>query len=344
MVNGIWQEEPEVIKEAAFDHFSSRFKEARSNRSCFSSSQFRKLSDHEACFMESYMSVEEIKEAVWGCANSKAPGPDGFNFKFIKTFWDIIKFEFQECIKNFETSGRLTNGCNPSFIVISKILANRLARVIDTVISPNQAAFIAGRQILNGIMVANEIIRMASIEDSKLLLFKVDFEKAFDSVNWSFLLDIMRQMGFDLKWGSWISSCLSSASISILVNGSSSKEFKLHREACDKGIYKGIFLVNNGVNLSLLCFELASGLKVNVDKSRVIGVGVLANEVISMASSLGCTHDSIPFFYLGLPVGKKMNSCNGWSAVINRFREKVTSWKANSLSIGGRLTLVKAVL
>ncbi|GKD65221.1 hypothetical protein Tco_1307329, partial [Tanacetum coccineum] len=59
---------------------------------------------------------------------------------------------------------------------------------------------------------------------------------------------------------------------------------------------------------------------------------------------LNATHDSIPFFYLGLPVGKKMNSCNGWSVVINRFREKLTSWKANSLSIGGRLTLVKAVL
>nr|GEX94408.1 transposon TX1 uncharacterized [Tanacetum cinerariifolium] len=153
------------------------FKEARSNRPCFSSSRFRKLSDHKACFMESHMSVEEIKEAVVGCANSKAPGSDGFNFKFIKTFWDIIKFEFLECIKFFETSVRLTNGCNPSFIalipkrkdplgfgdyrpisligcvykVISKILANRLARVIDTVISPNQAALIAGRQILDDV-------------------------------------------------------------------------------------------------------------------------------------------------------------------------------------------------
>ncbi|GKD02121.1 RNA-directed DNA polymerase, eukaryota [Tanacetum coccineum] len=413
-------EDPDEIKKAAYEHFSSRFKESRSNRPCFSSSRFQKLSDLDAHFLDSSMSVEEIKEVVWGCASSKAPGPDGFNFKFIKTFWDVIKVEFLECIKYFESSGRLANGCNPSFIVlipkrndplgfgdyrpisligcvykvISKILSNRLARVIASVISPNQAAFISGRQILDGILVANEIIRMASVEDTKLLIFKVDFEKAFDSVNWSFLLDTMGQMGFGPKWRRWIASCLLSASILILVNGSPSKEFKLERglrqgdplspflflivaealqvsilEACDNGIFKGIFLANSGANLSLLqyaddalffgewsranalnlihilrCFELASGLKVNIDKSRVIGVNVPVNEVVSMAASLGCSHDALPFFYLGLPVGKRMNTCDGWNEVIHRFRNKLSSWKANTLSIGGRLTLVKAVL
>ena len=159
------------------------------------------------------------------------------------------------CIKYFEAKGNIANGCNPSFIalipkkldplgfsdympisligyvykVISKILANRLAKVIDSVIGPNQSAFVAGRQILDGYLIANEIIRMANIEKLKLLLFKVDFEKAFDSVNWNFLQNTMRQMGFGIKWRKWIASCLSSASISIVVNGSPSKEFKLER-------------------------------------------------------------------------------------------------------------------
>lgn len=172
------------------------------------------------------MSVNKIKEAVWGCTSTKSPGPDGFNFKLIKTFWDIIKVDFLECIKFFKATGSLANGCNLSFIVliakrndplgfgdyrpisligcvykvISKILSNRLAKVIGSVISPNQAAFISGRQILDGILVANEIIRITSVEDSNFFLFKVDFKKAFDSVNWSFLLDIMRQMGFGSKW------------------------------------------------------------------------------------------------------------------------------------------------
>ncbi|GKF21986.1 putative RNA-directed DNA polymerase, eukaryota, reverse transcriptase zinc-binding domain protein [Tanacetum coccineum] len=194
---------------------------------------------------------------------------------------------------------------------------------------------------------------MASLEKTKLLLFKVDFDNAFDSVNWCFLHNIMRQMGFGIKWRMWIDSCLSSVSISILVNGSPTKEFKMERglrqgnplspflflvvaealqifilEACVKGMYKG----------------LASGLKVNISKSRLIGVGVSQSEVNSFALSLGCASDSIHFIYLGLQVGKKMRYVDGWAEVTNRFRKRLSSWKANSLSIGGRLTLVKSVL
>lgn len=419
-VNGVWCESPNYIKQAALDHFSSRFKENDCLRPTFSSPFFCKLSPSDVIYLYSIITMEEVKEAVWGCAGSKAPGPDGFNFNFIKSYWEIIKQEFWDCIKYFESMGKISNGCNPSFIVLvpkkvdtldfsdycpisligcvykvlSKILSNRLAKVIASVISPNQSAFIAGRKILDGNLIANEVIRMASIENLKLLLFKVDFEKAFDSVNWNFLLDIMRQMGFSLKWRKWISSCLSSASISVLINGSPSKEFKLERglrqgdplsqflflivaealqiailEACDKGFYKGVYLAENRSNISLMqyaddalffgdwsrhnalnlihilkCFELASGLKVNIAKSRLLGVGVPSTEVELMALSLGCAHESLPFTYLGLPVGKKMRACEGWNTIISRVRDKLSSLKAKSLSIGGRLTLVKSVL
>ncbi|GJS35609.1 transposon TX1 uncharacterized [Tanacetum coccineum] len=254
-VNGIWLDDPDEIKREAADYFSSRFKEPLSSRPAFNSSSFRKLSDRYACFLESSITVFEIKEAVWGCAGSKDPGPDGFNFNFIKAYRDILKDDFVKCIKHFEASGKIANGCNPSFIVlipkksdplgfsdyrpisligrvykiISKILANRLEKVIALVIGPNQSAFIARRKILDGCLIANEIIRMASLEKTKLLLFKVDFDNAFDSVNWCFLHNIMRQMGFGIKWRMWIDSCLSSASISTLVNGSPTKEFKMER-------------------------------------------------------------------------------------------------------------------
>nr|GEX95696.1 cysteine-rich receptor-like protein kinase [Tanacetum cinerariifolium] len=88
------------------------------------------------------------------------------------------------------------------------------------------------RQILDGCLIANELIRMANLEGHKLLLFKVDFEKAFDSVNWNFLFDVMKQFGFGDKWIGWIRSCLSSASIFVLINGLPSKEFSM-----EKGFY-----------------------------------------------------------------------------------------------------------
>nr|GFA65081.1 RNA-directed DNA polymerase, eukaryota, reverse transcriptase zinc-binding domain protein [Tanacetum cinerariifolium] len=85
----------------------------------------------------------------------------------------------------------------------------------------------------------------------------------------------------------------------------------------------------------LKCFELASGLKINFPKSRLFGIGVPGDDVVFEASSLGCSHDSLPFIYLGLLVGKRMNLCDGWVNVIKKFRDWLSAWKAKSLSIGG---------
>ncbi|GJS78726.1 hypothetical protein Tco_0728607 [Tanacetum coccineum] len=83
LINGIWEDNPDVIKNAAIEHFSSRFKESDLIRPSFSNNLFRKLSEVDAKFLESGFSLEEVKEAVWNCAGSKAPGPDGYNFNFI---------------------------------------------------------------------------------------------------------------------------------------------------------------------------------------------------------------------------------------------------------------------
>ncbi|GKB77993.1 RNA-directed DNA polymerase, eukaryota [Tanacetum coccineum] len=325
-INGCWIESPGDIKQAALNHYAARFKESSVHRPLLESNLFRKLSALEASLLESDFSIEEVKDAVWDCAGSKAPGPDGFNFTFIKAFWDVLKFDFWNCIRHFEITGALKKGCNPSFMVlipkkidpigfsdyrpisligcvykvISKLLASRLAKVIGSVISPNQSAFIKGRQILDGCLIANEIIRMAKLEDQSLLLFKVDFEKAFDSVNWIFLLDVMRQMGFGHNgWRRWIASCLSSASISVLVNGSPSNEFLMERglrqgdplspllflivaealqvtilNACDIGIFKGVRLSKSNANISLLQFASTW------DKSRGFEWGSQVNECL----------------------------------------------------------------
>ncbi|GJY75974.1 hypothetical protein Tco_0481090 [Tanacetum coccineum] len=114
----------------------------------------------------------------------------------------------------------------------------------------------------------------------------------------------------------------------------------------DDALFFGEWSRLNAKNLILVlkCFEMASGLKINLCKSRLFGIGVPISEVEEIASSIGCRHDVIPFLYLGLPVGKKMRLCDGWNEVVNRFRDRLSAWKAKSLSIGGRLTLVKSIL
>ncbi|XP_071699221.1 uncharacterized protein [Rutidosis leptorrhynchoides] len=84
-----------------------------------------------------------------------------------------------------------------------------------------------GRNITDGALIANETVDFLKQKHMKSLVFKFDFEKAFDCLSWDFLMEIMGIMGFGSKWKSWILSCLQSASISVLVNGSPTKEFKL---------------------------------------------------------------------------------------------------------------------
>ncbi|GJX81978.1 hypothetical protein Tco_0331459 [Tanacetum coccineum] len=91
-------------------------------------------------------------------------------------------------------------------------------------------------------------------------------------------------------------------------------------------------------------FYLASGLKINIHKSNIYGIGVSNKEVSIMASSTGCALGSLPFTYLGLPIGSNMNLISNWQPLIDRFQSILSSWKANMLSIGSRLTLIKAVL
>jgi len=74
-------------------------------------------------------------------------------------------------------------------------------------------------------MIANEVIAEAKTKNKPCMFFKVDFEKAYDSVSWGFLNYMMMRMGFCDKWRKWIQGCLSSASVSILINGSPTREF-----------------------------------------------------------------------------------------------------------------------
>ncbi|GJV74418.1 hypothetical protein Tco_1506002 [Tanacetum coccineum] len=88
--NGIWSTDPNMLKREAFDHFKSRFKSNSSLKKVFQNSKFSSLYFFDILKLDANFSLKEIKEVVWSCASSKAPGPDGLNFKFIKRYWDLL--------------------------------------------------------------------------------------------------------------------------------------------------------------------------------------------------------------------------------------------------------------
>lgn len=113
--------------------------------------------------------------------------------------------------------------------IIAKLLASRLKGVLGKVISVCQSAFLPGRQILDGVGVVNEVIDLVKKKRDKCLLFKMDFEKAYDSVSWSFLDYMLTRLGFCEVWRRWMLACVRSGSVSVLVNGSPTADFCMER-------------------------------------------------------------------------------------------------------------------
>ncbi|GJR39331.1 RNA-directed DNA polymerase, eukaryota [Tanacetum coccineum] len=252
---GQWLTDPHIIKDAFHSFFDAKFKKGGVTKIVDRSPFYNTLLEDQNAFLVSSVSEAEIRDAIWDYGSEKSSGPDGFTFAFYKKLWDTIKNDVTAFIQEFFKTGIIPKGCNTSFIalipkisnpmvvlvtftyylivpqkkIIAKVMANRLAQVIDSVISREQSAFIKHRQILDGPLMVNEVIKWCNRKKAKLMVFKIDFEKAFDSVSWDYLFQVMYFMGFSEKWISWTKGCLYSAIASILVNGCPTREYHINR-------------------------------------------------------------------------------------------------------------------
>jgi len=421
LVNGVPVEGVENVRSAVFTHFRTQFQPTEHQRPNMEALDFRTLSYNEGARLVRPFTMEEVKAAVWDVDSFKCPGPDGITFGFIKDFWDMLQDDVMRFLVEFHRNGRLSKGINSTFIalipkvdnphrlndfrpislvgslykILAKVLANRLRSVIGLVISDSQSAFIKGRQILDGILVANEIVDEARKLRKELILFKVDFAKAYDTVDWGYLDEVMIKMGFPSLWRKWINECVGTATALVLVNGSPTDEFPLGRglrqgdplspflfllaaegfnvlmeSLIRNNLYSGYQVGNNaGTTVShlqfaddtlilgdkswaniramraiLLLFQSLSGLKVNFSKSCLVGVNVASSWLSEAAMVLNCKVGSVPFVYLGMPIGGNPRRLSFWELLLNRIKSRLLGWSSKHLSFGGRLILLKSVL
>ncbi|KAE8686756.1 UDP-glucose:glycoprotein glucosyltransferase [Hibiscus syriacus] len=182
---------------------------------------------------------------------------------FYKKYWSSLKEQIMKFFLDFYKGRKWSHGVNHSFItlipkrsnpesledyrqislvgslykILSKVLSKRLQSCVKDVISPSQFAFFPGKLLLDCACMANEGIDYWRKKGLKGVVFKVDFRRAYDSVEWLILLRLMAEMDFGERWCSWISYRLSLASISVLINGSPTEEFPMA-----KGLRQGCSL------------------------------------------------------------------------------------------------------
>lgn len=220
-----------------------------------------RLNDDEADQLEGIITIEEASAALKSMPNGKSPGTDGMTVDFFKFFWKQMGVFVVRSLNEGFTKGEMSitqkegliiclpkgdkpreylknwrpiSLLNVTYKIGSSCIANRIKQVLPTLINEDQTGFIAGRYIGDNLRCLYDIIDYLNKNNKPGLLTALDFEKAFDSINWSYMRNVLHAVGFKDDIIQWISAFYNNIRSYITVNGSRSSGFDIKR-GCRQG-------------------------------------------------------------------------------------------------------------
>jgi len=205
-------------------------------------------------------STSEITTALFSMDMNASPGPDGFGPSFYKHSWGLLRDDILSLFNSFHAGCLDLDGLNRALLVLlpkkegictadafrpislqncpvklfTKVMVNRLKPAIPTIIDADQTGFVQGRCIKENFVYAADLLSCYYKRKVCTAILKLDFKKAFDSVEWSSLDKILAARGFDQRWRNWVSSILTSGKTAIMLNGAPGRWIQ-----CRRGLHQG---------------------------------------------------------------------------------------------------------
>lgn len=214
-----------------------------------------RLTQQEKANINGLFTMGELRDAVDAMKSHKCPGPDGAPVEFFQTLWatvgPLITLVLNEGITRGEFTEKFSLGLivllpkkgdqrllsnkrpitllNVAYKIGAKALQHRLTPILQRIISPQQSAFLSGRNIHHSLVMLGEMLHQAAVSGEEHLLLKFDVVKAFDTIEWPFLLDLLEKSGFSGTLTGFLRASFAHPSSAILLNGTPTASIPLSR-------------------------------------------------------------------------------------------------------------------
>jgi len=313
--NGEQYSEPKQVLSKIKDFYSDLYTEKQVDLGCEKSSCFLdspyipKLNDDEMESCEGVLTVDECFKVLMTFKNDKAPGNDGLTARFYKTFWHLFGVLLVNCLNISSECGELSNSQKQGVITLilkkgkdkrnisnyrpitllnvdlkigSKAIASRIVNVLPKLIGKEQAAFVKERVIGDAVRTVADVLYFTKQYELPGILLNIDFEKAYDSVDHSYLFKVLDVFNFGTSLKKWIKLFYNDISSCVKNNGLSTGYFKVKRG------------LRQGDPSSCYLFVLAIELLLVYIKNNINISGININHDVQL--KLACYADDITCF------------------------------------------------